>query len=157
MAKPEGWRLDPASYPFEAVIPTRWADLDLLGHINNVSMAGLFEEGRGRFNRSLDLHREAKDTRWLIAAVSINYLAEAHHPSDVLVRSGIGHVGTRSWTILSAAFQTGVCVATCDTTLVYTNGNGPTPFPHDFRAKFGAVAVRGAGLETSPVPVFSKR
>jgi acyl-CoA thioester hydrolase len=42
MAKPESWRLDVASYPFQAAIPTRWADLDLLGHINNVSMAGLF-------------------------------------------------------------------------------------------------------------------
>ena len=130
-----------ARYPFTAAIPTRWADLDLLGHINNVSMAGLFEEGRGRFNRSLDLHRSAPDIRWLIAAVSINYLAEAHHPNDVVIASGIGHIGARSWTILSGAFQHGACVATCDTTIVYTDKNGAAPFPEAFRQKFEAVQI----------------
>jgi acyl-CoA thioester hydrolase len=141
MSRPEPWRLSPDAYPFTAAIPTRWADLDLLGHINNVSMAGLFEEGRGRFNRSLDLHRGDRSIRWLIAAVSLNYLAEAHHPHDVTIASGIGHIGTRSWTILSGAFQQGVCVATCDTTLVYTDANGPTAFPQEFLAKFEAVRV----------------
>ena len=141
MAKPDRWRLSPASYPFTAAIPTRWADLDLLGHINNVSMAGLFEEGRGRFNRSLELHRGDKTTRWLIAAVDLNYLAEAHHPHDVTIASGIGRIGEKSWTILSGAFQNGVCVATCDTTLVYTNANGPTAFPDAFRAKFTAMSA----------------
>lgn len=142
MARPEAWRLDLAAYPFTADIPTRWADLDLLGHINNVSMAGLFEEGRGRFNRSLELMRGGPGVRWLIAAVSLNYLAEAHHPHDVTIASGIGHIGTRSWTILSGAFQNGACVATCDTTLVYTDANGAAAFPEDFRAKFEAVRVQ---------------
>lgn len=142
MAKPDVWRLDIAAYPFRAVIPTRWADLDLLGHINNVSMAGLFEEGRGRFNRSLELHHGGKGIRWLIAAVSINYLAEAHHPDDIIIASGIGHIGSRSWTILSAAFQQGICVATCDTTLVYTNADGPTAFPDSFRPKFEGMRVQ---------------
>ena len=141
MAKPDPWRLDQSAYAFTADIPTRWADLDLLGHINNVSMAGLFEEGRGRFNRSLDLHRGDRSIRWLIAAVSLNYLAEAHHPHDVTIASGMGHIGSRSWTILSGAFQKGVCVATCDTTLVHTNASGPTAFPESFRAKFDALRV----------------
>jgi acyl-CoA thioester hydrolase len=142
MSRPEPWRLQPSAYPFTVAIPTRWADLDLLGHINNVSMAGLFEEGRGLFNRSLELHRSDPGIRWLIAAVSLNYLAEAHHPHDVTIASGIGHIGSRSWTILSGAFQNGLCVATCDTTLVYTDKTGPTAFPESFRAKFESVAIR---------------
>ena len=142
MPKPAAFRTQLETYPFTADIPTRWADLDLLGHINNVSMAGLFEEGRGRFNRSLELPRDRKTTRWLIAAVSINYLAEAHHPHDVTIASGIGHIGTRSWTILSGAFQKGECVATCDTTLVFTDETGAAPFPDSFRAKFEATRAR---------------
>jgi acyl-CoA thioester hydrolase len=142
MSRPEPWRTTFDAYPFSAAIPTRWADLDLLGHINNVSMAGLFEEGRGRFNRSLELHHGHKGIRWLIAAVSLNYLAEAHHPNDVVVASGIGHIGARSWTILSGAFQNGICVATCDTTLVYTDASGPVPFPEDFEPKLRAMRVK---------------
>ncbi|MBA3896583.1 MAG: acyl-CoA thioesterase [Sphingomonadaceae bacterium] len=141
MAKPEGWRRDLAAYPFKTDVPTRWADLDMLGHINNVSMAGLFEEGRGRFNRSLDLHRGGPGVRWLIAAVDLAYLAEAHHPHDVTVASGIGQIGDRSWTILSGAFQKGVCVATCDTTLVYTDACGACAYPAAFREKFEAARV----------------
>ncbi len=142
MPRPAPYRLQSAAYPFTADIPTRWADLDLLGHINNVSMAGLFEEGRGRFNRSLELPRDRKAIRWLIAAVELNYLAEAHHPHDVTVASGIGQIGTRSWVIQSAAFQQGNCVATCDTTLVFTDETGAAPFPDAFRTKFEANLIR---------------
>ncbi|MFM9978377.1 MAG: acyl-CoA thioesterase [Sphingomonadaceae bacterium] len=142
MPRPHPSRLLIETYPFETIVPTRWADLDLLGHINNVSMAGLFEEGRGRFNRALELHRSGKGIRWLIAAVSINYVGEAHYPGDVIVASGIGPIGTRSWTILSGAFQQGRCVATCDTTLVYTDAGGPTAFPPEFREKFLGVSIQ---------------
>ncbi|NJM51250.1 MAG: hypothetical protein HC843_10575 [Sphingomonadales bacterium] len=45
MARPEAWQMRPESYPFSHLTETRFADLDLLGHINNVSMAGLFEHG----------------------------------------------------------------------------------------------------------------
>jgi acyl-CoA thioester hydrolase len=139
MAKPELWRLDPAHYPFTTAIATRWADLDFLGHINNVSMAGLFEEGRGKFNRSLALGRGGDGVRWLIAGVTIAYLAEAHHPDDVHIASGIGHVGRSSWQIVSAAFQNGQCVATCDTIIVFTDKSGAQPMPAAFRDKFAGV------------------
>ena len=44
MPRPEAWRLDPASYPHHDVIQTRFQDLDVLGHINNVAMAGLWRQ-----------------------------------------------------------------------------------------------------------------
>jgi acyl-CoA thioester hydrolase len=141
MSRPEAWRRLPSAYPFTADIQTRWADLDMLGHINNVSMAGLFEEGRGRFTRALGLVRDSRDVRWLIADVSINYLAEAHHPHDMTIASGIGRIGTRSWTIFSGAFQKGVCVATCDTSTVYTDKTGAVPFPESYLAKLTAMKI----------------
>jgi acyl-CoA thioester hydrolase len=54
MARPESWQLNPDSYPFSHLTETRFADMDLLGHINNVAMAGLFEHGRGMFNHSIE-------------------------------------------------------------------------------------------------------
>jgi acyl-CoA thioester hydrolase len=143
MARPEPWRLDQSAYPFTIVVPTRWADLDTLGHINNVSMAGLFEEGRGRFSQSLGLHRRLPGQRWLVAAINVNYLAEAHHPNDVIIASGIGHIGTTSWTVVSGAFQNGKCVATCDTVFVYTDESGAIPLPPNFPEKFDSMRVNG--------------
>ncbi|MBL0965348.1 MAG: acyl-CoA thioesterase [Blastomonas sp.] len=142
MPKAEAWQRDPESYPFSTVTETRFQDLDPLGHINNVAMAALFENGRVRFNRALGLERRQPGERWLIAAVSINYVAEAHFPDPVEVMSGIGRMGSSSWDIYSAAFQQGVCVATCVSTLVLTDRNGPKPIPEPLRARYGELFVR---------------
>lgn len=144
MSKPQGWQLDRASYPFGHLTETRFADLDLLGHINNVSMAGLFEHGRGMFNHAIGVERRAPGQRWLIVKVEINYLAESFFPAPVDIASGIGRVGTSNWDIASAAFQNGKCVATCMTTIVLTNDHGPSPIPQDLREEFERLRVQSA-------------
>lgn len=140
MSRSELWRLDRAGYPFTAVAQTRFGDLDVLGHINNVAMASLFENGRVRFNRSLNF-AHIPGERWLIANVTIDYLAEAHFPHDVIIASGIGRIGRTSWTIASAAFQADMCVALCDTVVVYTEGQQALPIPEEFKAAFEAHRV----------------
>lgn len=142
MAKSASWQRDLGSYPFSTVTETRFQDLDPLGHINNVAMAALFENGRVRFNRNLGLERRPKGERWLIASVAIDYVAEAHFPDPVEVTSGIGRIGTSSWDICSAAFQNGKCVATCTTTLVMTDTTGPIPIPEDMRQRYAGLMVR---------------
>jgi len=142
MPKIEAWRTDPASYPFACTTETRFQDLDPLGHINNVAMAALFENGRVRFNRALDMERRLKGERWLIAAVHINYLAEGHFPDPIEVMSGIGRIGTSSWDIESAAFQNGRVVATCTATIVLTDRNGAKPIRDELRARYETLMVR---------------
>ncbi|WP_373472555.1 acyl-CoA thioesterase [Sphingorhabdus lacus] len=142
MPKPQSWQLDPASYPFSHRTETRFADMDVLGHINNVSMAGLFEHGRGMFNHAIEVQRRAAGQRWLIVSVSLDYIAEAHFPEHVDVASGILRIGNSSWDIASAAFQGGECKATCITTIVLTDANGPTAINEDLRAEFERLTVR---------------
>lgn len=130
-------RLDIASYPFSTSVETRFQDLDPLGHINNVALAALFENGRVRFNSGMDwqAQNEAKSLRWLIARVDINYIAESHFPDPIVVASGVGPIGRSSWTILSAAFQNGQCIGLCDSTLVCTSPEGSQPISDAFRAE----------------------
>lgn len=142
MAKPEPWQLDRASYPFNHRTETRFADQDILGHINNVAMAGLFEHGRGMFNHSIGVQRRAPGQRWLIVSVNLNYIAEAHFPEHVDVASGILRVGSSSWDIASAAFQGGECKATCITTIVLTDASGPTALPEGLREEFERLRTR---------------
>jgi len=144
MPKPQSWQLDPASYPFNHRTQTRFADQDLLGHINNVAMAGLFEHGRGMFNHTIEVQRRAPGQRWLIVSVAIEYIAEAHFPAHVDVACGILHVGGSSWQIASAAFQGGECKATCITTIVLTDEKGPAPLPKDLREEFERLSVKTA-------------
>ena len=142
MPKPQPWQLDPASYPFSHRTETRFADMDVLGHINNVSMAGLFEHGRGMFNHAIEVQRRAPGQRWLIVSVSLDYIAEAHFPEHVDIASGILRIGNSSWDIASAAFQGGQCKATCITTIVLTDANGPTTINSDLRKEFQRLTVK---------------
>ena len=144
MARPESWRIDPATYPHHDSIQTRFQDLDVLGHINNVAMAGLFESARVRFNRAMNLSGW-HGHRWLVANITLNYLAEGHFPGDVEISAGIGDIGTRSWQILAAAFQDGECIATCDAVIVMSGGGGATALAPDFRAGLEAHRVTRLG------------
>ncbi len=138
-------RLDPANYPYSTSVETRFQDLDPLGHINNVAMAALFENGRVRFNRELLLGRKMRieSERWLIARVEVNYIAEGHFPDPITVTSGIGRIGTASWDIVSAAYQNNMCIGLCDTTIVSTNSKGSTPIKDSFRAELESYRFKG--------------
>lgn len=141
MPRPQAWQLNPASYPFSHRTETRFADMDVLGHINNVAMAGLFEHGRGMFNHAIEVQRRAPGQRWLIASVNLDYIAEAHFPEHVDIASGIARIGNSSWDIASAAFQGGECKATCITTIVLTNADSAAPIPQDLREEFERLRV----------------
>lgn len=132
MSRPPAWRTDAGRYPHTVEVPTRFQDLDPLGHVNNVAMAAIFESGRVAFNRRFDWPR-GEGTRVLIARADISYLAEAHFPAAIVVGNGVGRVGRSSWTIFAAAHQEGACVALCDATLVFTGPEGALALPDEFR------------------------
>jgi acyl-CoA thioester hydrolase len=119
MAKPERWRLDAASNPVCEEFQTRFQDMDINGHLNNVAFAALFESGRVLLNRSVrPWDDRPANERTMVAAVEINYLAEGNFPDPVRIATGIGRIGTSSWSIVQAMFQNGRCIATCDTVVV---------------------------------------
>jgi acyl-CoA thioester hydrolase len=134
MAKPELWRLNASSYRFRHVVPTRYQDLDPMGHINNVAMAGIFETARIHFHHHLGRHPVDQGVRWLVAAVSLNYLVESHFPKDVVVHSAVGAIGNSSWTLVAAAFQNDECVATCDTVMAVQGPRGARIIDGEMRA-----------------------
>ena len=119
MPKPESWRLVAASYPVAIELQTRFQDMDISGHLNTVAFAALFESGRVLLNRDVrPLDERPANERTMVAAVEINYLAEGNFPDPVQIATGIGRLGTSSWTIVQAMFQNGGCIATCDTVVV---------------------------------------
>ena len=144
MGRPDGRRLLADSYPVTVTVEPRFQDLDPLGHINNVAMAGIFEAGRIKFNHlngTAGLPRAPGD-RLLIASLAINYIAEAHFPGLLHIASGIKRIGTASWEIASAAFQNDICVATCDCTLVYTDTQGARALRPEFVALLEKVRLK---------------
>lgn len=141
MPRPAPWRLDPAAYPHHDIIQTRFQDLDVLGHINNVAWAALFETARVRFYHLLNGSSPSRN-RGLVANVEINYLGEGNFPDEMTIVSGIGRLGTRSWQTLSLALQNGVPLATCDVTIVSTGVSETDPA---FRAELEKWSARAPG------------
>ncbi|TPG10965.1 acyl-CoA thioesterase [Sphingomonas oligophenolica] len=144
MTRPALWRLDAAAYPVTQEIGTRYQDLDTNGHLNNVAFASLFESARVRINRATRSEggRPANE-RTMVASVAIAYLAEGNFPDPVTVTSGIGRIGTSSWTIEQAMFQQGRCIATCDTVVVCRTDDQAKPLRVDLRAELETRMTRG--------------
>jgi acyl-CoA thioester hydrolase len=144
MAKPEGWRLNPASYHSTAVLQTRFQDMDINGHLNNVAFAALFETARVTLNREARAWESiAIADRPMLASIAISYLHEGMYPGDVAIGSGIGAIGTASWTAVQAMFQNGHCLATCDSVVVFRAGGKPVSIPDEFRSYLETQRVSG--------------
>ena len=127
------------NYPFQIELPTRFQDLDPLKHINNVALAGLYEESRVQFHR--EVFRELRRTqpqknsyRIVLADVHINYLQEAHYPYAITVGVGVGHIGQRSYALHCAMFQKGECVGLSEAVIVFAQPGQPEPLPDPVRA-----------------------
>jgi acyl-CoA thioester hydrolase len=142
MAKPESWRLTPASYPVSIVMQTRFQDLDINRHLNNVAFAAFFENARVQINMEARLgQNRAPGERTMVANVNINYLGEGHYPGEITVCSGISHTGNSSWGIQQAMFQNGRCIATCDSVIVCrAEGRAMTLRP-ELRAELESLAM----------------
>ena len=141
--KPEPYRLDPQTYRFTLEVPTRFGDLDPLGHVNNVAIGSFYEEGRAKLNRITfpTEMRKRHSMRMLMADLHIAYLGEAHYPEPLIVYSGISHIGRSSYTIAQALFQEGQCVGTAESVLVNTDGTAPAPLPAEAIEALKAYAL----------------
>ena len=143
MPKPESWRLDAASYPVHLDLQTRFQDMDINGHLNNVAFAALFESGRVLLNREIRPWEERPaNERTMVAAVEINYLGEGNFPDPVEIATGIGRLGTSSWTIVQAMFQNGRCIATCDTVVVCRTDSAAKPLRAEMVRELEAKLAR---------------
>ncbi len=124
---------------------TRFQDLDLNGHLNNVAFAALFENARVLLNRDVRPWVDRPENeRTMVAAVEINYLREGNYPDPVTMCSGIGRIGNSSWAIMQAMFQNGVCIATCDTVVACRTDGESKPLRPEMRADLETMSVKAS-------------
>lgn len=134
--KPPAWRLERGVYAFATEIQTRYRDEDMLRHVNNMAIAGYYDEARNRFSQAI--FKAAGDltgTRLVNVENTVNFLAEVYHPDTVTVGSGILSLSTSAYVIGQALFQKGHCVGTCSTVFVRASrSRGTSPLPDNLRA-----------------------
>ena len=98
--------------PFAITLSPRISETDLVGHINNVSIAAWFEDLRVRFMRSLPVPAEVNDaTSFTLASVHIDYVAETHFGSEVTLEMHAVTVGNTSIKLEGELHQDGKLTA----------------------------------------------
>ena len=142
--KPPPERLLIETYPFATELDTRFGDMDVQRHLNNVALAGLYEEARVRFVSSLvRIHSRPDRQRPVLAEATIRYLAEGRYPGRLVGAAGVLRVCRTSYVIGQAMFQGEACIGTADIVIVWTAAGRPAPIPDDLR-----TALLGALIET---------
>ncbi|MBV9510447.1 MAG: thioesterase family protein [Caulobacteraceae bacterium] len=129
--KPEISRLARAQFPHFTDVQTRNQDVDHLRHINNVSIAAYYDEGRASFTRAIfERAGDIPGLRLVTAQANISYLAEVFHPGMARIGCGVLRIGGSSYEIGQALFQNGRCAGVCTAVFVNAPQGGAAPLPH---------------------------
>lgn len=132
-----------SAYAWSAAIETRFSDMDLNFHLNNVAVANLYEEGRVRFNWQLrERYAAVGRPRFVVARIEIDYLDEGKYRAPTTVAASVVSTGTSSWRLAMGLFQNGGCIGLCDSVMVHRGEAGPAPLPEALRSVLGDFMPR---------------
>lgn len=125
---------------FETVIPARWGDIDVDGHVNNTVMLRFAEEARMQWAAALDLERRAPDRMPIVASVGCSFHSPVHYPASLRVRVSCPRVGRSSLNlafsidVLEAAGAEHPCASACAVWVwVDRASRRPVPMPEALR------------------------
>lgn len=110
-----------AHYNHWTTVTIRYCDQDPVGHINNTAFAAFLEQARVALVYPLLKSYGGPNLELVIVRLVIDFLKELHFPGSVDVGTRIGRLGTKSFVLQHAIFQTGEehCAATAECTMVF--------------------------------------
>jgi acyl-CoA thioester hydrolase len=108
-----------SSYRRFTTIPIRFADQDILGHVNNAAIAVYFEHARCEHLIPRLASPAAPHLNIVLARIVIDYLKEIRYPGTVDIGIRVTHTGTKSFVISGGIFLDDVCCAISQATIVF--------------------------------------
>ena len=126
------------SYPHHLTLPTRWADNDVYGHVNNSVYYFYFDTMVNRWlidNGLLEIGKS--ETIGLVVGTSCDYFAPMSFPDAVVAGLRAAKVGTSSVTYEIGLFRNDETTASAQGTLthVYVTEKNRRPSPISDRMK----------------------
>jgi acyl-CoA thioester hydrolase len=143
--KDETWRLHVQNYRHQFSLRTCWGDVDAYRHVNNVAQAAFMEEGRASLSIAAfglqGMMSQERNTQILVASTSLEYLQQCSYPGEVLVATGFSRIGRSSFNTAGALFQSGKCIALCETVMVYALDGKPHALEEDILARVNGLMM----------------
>jgi acyl-CoA thioester hydrolase len=129
-------------FPSQTYDKLRYGDTDRQGHVNNAVFVTFFETGRVALLETAGRPLAAPGFNFVLARITIDYLAEIHLPGTVEIGTAVKAVGNSSLTVTQALFRHGKCVATCEAVMVQVDlaTSRSTPLSPALREAFSAFA-----------------
>jgi acyl-CoA thioester hydrolase len=126
--------LERSTFPHRCDVATRFADLDQIGHVNNVAMAAILQEARYQFFLKWNVITGTQP-QLVVAALTIEYADDIFHPHPVDISTGVLEIGRTSFRLVQVARQQGRVSTFSETVQVTRNERGPVPIPDEWRRK----------------------
>jgi acyl-CoA thioester hydrolase len=120
---------------FTSSVHPRFYETDAFGHVNNTVVAGWFETAREPIFRIFTPDMDIRKLSLILARTEIDFVAQIHYGSEVMLSAAIEKIGNRSFTVLHEAWQNGVCCARGRAVQVYFDFGQQVsaPIPDHFR------------------------
>ena len=109
----------PGDFPRHSYDKLRYADTDKLGHVNNAAFSTFFETGRVELLHDPAAPLHGPGGGFVIARVTIDYVAEILWPGKVDIGTRVASVGRSSVRLEQALFQDGRHVASAESVIVH--------------------------------------
>lgn len=118
-------------------VPTRWSDLDMLGHVNNARFFSFDEDARLSYFQPLweKDPRFWKDYGIILASIGCDFIAQLRHPAQVEVGFRVARLGRSSLQTQAGMFLGDRLVAVTRGVVVWFDyaGQKPQPIPDSVR------------------------
>jgi acyl-CoA thioester hydrolase len=119
-------------------MPTRWADLDALGHVNNVVFFTYDESVRLHYFSQLfgDDPRFWKDYGLILARIECDFLAQLRHPATLDLGFRVARLGKSSMGTVTGHFHGDTLVAVSRAVVVWFDyvNQRTRPIPDEVKA-----------------------
>ena len=120
--------LDPGSYSFWATEHVRFADLDMLGHVNNKAYATYYESARVNFMAACGL-TDGPMVGMALVRLEIDYRKEIRFPATLKLGVRPTRLGNSSLSLACAIFDGDSCASTSVATAVRFNAQARASKP----------------------------
>jgi acyl-CoA thioester hydrolase len=116
----------------------RFADLDALGHLNNVSVVTMCETGRVEFTHDAGLH-DGTAPGFVVASLHVDFRAQGFYRDELALGTSAGRIGRTSITLKQRLWRpaddTTLAEATSVLVVLGEDRRTPAPVPDGWRAR----------------------
>lgn len=111
-------------FVYDMLIPIRWGDMDVMGHVNNCSYFRYLEVIRVDWTRSIDAMPNPSGDGSVIVNAFCNFYKQLEYPGDLLVKmyvSDAARTTFETWATMERVDQPGVIYAAGGATVIWVD------------------------------------